>query len=323
MSEARKLASGVPATIGVAVVSFQRPHDLARCLDGLALQTRKADLVVVVLREEDGASRQILQERLADPALPIRLVLVREPGVVAARNAGLQNCQTDVVAMLDDDAVPRPDWIERILQHFVANPHLGALGGRDQCFTNGVPQAATKDVVGRLLWNGKHIGNHALGRGAAREVDLLKGANMSFRRAATDTLSFDRRLRGRGAQPCEDFAFSRAISLAGWSVMYDPAVLVDHYEGAREEVRHYAGEKSTDMAGFSNSAYNQVVAAWDSLSPLRRFLSLVYFALVGTRVAPGLVQAFRFTPQLRGLAWKRFFVAQGARLSAYRDLLRS
>ena len=314
-SEATRTAT----TVGVVICSYKRPENLKSCLLGFSRQLRLPDDLVVVVRDDDRDTISFLNS-YRDPALAVRMVRVQDAGVVAARNAGLRASFCDVLAMIDDDAVPRPDWLRRILDHFASDPSLGALGGRDQCFTNGVAQEATKDVVGQLRWNGKFVGNHALGRGAARPVDLLKGVNMSFRAEAVSGLSFDARLRGRGAQACEDVAFSRAIAICGWTVVYDPAVLVDHYEGPREEARHYAGQVSTDWKGFSDSVYNQVVAVWESLSPGRRLGSLVYFALVGTRAAPGLVQAVRFTPSLGWRSWGRFFVAQRARPAGFRDM---
>jgi hypothetical protein len=45
------------------------------------------------------------------------------------------------------------------------------------------------------------IGNHHLGVGEPREVDVLKGVNMSYRRTAIADIHFDERMRGTGAQP--------------------------------------------------------------------------------------------------------------------------
>ena len=315
-------ASRPAATISVVLCTYKRPGDLARCLHAVEQQTRTPEEVLVVVQKTDGATRDYLAHRVPEP-LPLRIILVQQPGTVAARNAGLFASTFDVVSMTDDDAAPRPDWLERILEHFRTNPRLGALGGRDQCFTAGLPQPASRDVVGKLLWNGKHVGNHALGRGDPREVDLLKGVNMSFRREAATPIGFDLRLRGSGAQPSEDLALSRAISVHGWSVIYDPAVLVDHYEGVREEPRHYAALLASDKTGLADAIYNQFVATWDGRSPLQHLVSLLYFFLVGTRFAPGLVQAVRFTPSLGRVSWMRFAVAQRARLEAFRDLSRT
>lgn len=315
-------ASDPVRTVGVVLCTYRRPDNLANCLQGLEQQTRQPDEVVIVARDTDQATQDYVRSRHPEP-LPVRLVTVSEPGLIAARIRGLAAATADVLSLTDDDAVPRTDWLERIFAHFAADPQLGGLGGRDQCYPQGSAQPATKDVVGKLLWNGKHLGNHHLGQGAAREVDILKGANMSYRRDALTGAGFDRRLRGTGSQACEDMAVSRAVSNQGWLLLYDPAVLVDHYEGAREEARHYAGQGSTDWSGFSDSVYNQVVAVWASLSPARRAASLVYFALVGTRAAPGLVQAIRFTPRLGRTSWMRFWVTQKARLAAYRSMMQS
>ena len=309
-------------TLSVVVCTYRRPDNLDRCLHGIAAQTRQPDEVLVVVRDTDTASLDYLRQRSPEP-LSLRTVLVSEPGLVAARNAGLLASRTDLLTFTDDDAIPRPDWLDRIARHFAEDPRLGGLGGRDQCFTEGAAQPASRDLVGKLLWTGKHIGNHHLGRGAARPVDLLKGVNMSYRREALAPIGFDRRLRGSGSQACEDMSVSRSVALAGWTLLYDPAVLVDHYEGARDEPRHYAAQVLTDRTGFSDSVYNQAVATWNGRSTLQRLAALLFFFFVGTRATPGLLQALRFTPSLGRTAWTRFRITQRARFEAFRDLSRA
>ena len=58
----------------------------------------------------------------------------------------------------------------------------------------------SRAVVGKLAWFGRLTGNHHLGVGGGREVDVLKGVNMSFRREAIADLRFDQRMRGSGAK---------------------------------------------------------------------------------------------------------------------------
>jgi glycosyltransferase involved in cell wall biosynthesis len=279
------------------------------------------DEIILVVRESDHDTLTRLRQRQPDK-LPLRLITVSEPGLVAARNAGLAACQTDVLAIIDDDAIPRPDWVERILHLFSTYPNMGGLGGRDRCFNGTAFDDRQRPVVGRLLWFGRRIGNHHIGAGAIREVDLLKGANMSYRTAAIANLRFDNRLRGSGAQPYEDIAFCLAVRRQGWQLMYDPDVLVDHYEGSREEPRYYGGTMPvSDAVAFRNFAYNGVVAFWEEFSPLRRFVFLLWSALIGTRVCPGFIQAIRFTPSMKFGSWYRFWLAQQGILSAYADLL--
>lgn len=315
------IADEPPQTIGVLVATYHRPSELIRCLQGLKRQTRLPDDVIVVAREDDGETREALRD--FDPEmLPLRLILVDKPGVVHARNAGCDACRTAVLCMIDDDAVPRPEWVERVLAHFVEDARLGGVGGRDHCFDGTAFDEGRAEPVGKLQWFGRRIGNHHLGFGAPRFVDILKGANMSFRAEAFKELRFDGRLRGAGAQPNEDLTFSLGVKRAGWKLLYDPAVLVDHYVGAREEVRHYGGVMPlTDVRGFRDFAYNECIALWDYLPPWRRVLFVLWSVLFGTRVSPGLAQAIRFTPQLGIDSWRRFIVEQHGKFSALRDLV--
>lgn len=306
-------------TIGVLVCSYRRPDNLSKCLGGIERQTRRPDEVIVVVRSSDTHTLDYIHSRNPE-TLPLKMLTVEEPGLVAARNIGAAAFQSDVLAITDDDAVPHSDWLERIVNHFAASPDIGGVGGRDQCFANGMPIPATTEWVGKLLWNGKHVGNHHLGRGPARTVDLIKGCNMSYRREALKAVHFEERLHGSGSQACEDLAVSRAVANNGWTLIYDPAVLVDHFEGKRSEPRHYASVMISDPQGFEDSVYNQFVAIWNSLTPGRRLYSLVYFFFVGTRAAPGLLQAFRFTPSLGIASWVRFWIAQKGRFKAYRDM---
>ena len=220
-------AARVPATAAIIIASYRRPAELRRCLLALPAQRRAPEEVIVVARADDAATQALLATAEIR-ALPwLRPVTVTQPGVVAARNAALDACRSDVVAMIDDDTVPHPDWLERLLAHY-ADPAVGAVGGRDRCHDGTQFDEARAAPVGRLQWFGRPIGNHHRGHGAVRPVDFLKGANMSFRAEAVATLRFDRRLRGRGAGPHEDLAFSLAVRRAGWQVLNDPRATVDH-----------------------------------------------------------------------------------------------
>ena len=320
-SPATESSAPLASTVSVMLCTYRRPADLARCLEALSHQTRLPDEVVVVLRDIDAETRTYLAGPLPEN-LNIRVAEVHQPGLVASRNTGLDACTSDILALIDDDAVPYPWWCERLLQHFQANPRLGGLGGRDRCFNGKTFDDRENSLVGRMQWIGRRIGNHHIGAGGLREVDLLKGANMSYRAAAAKALRFDTRLRGSGAQPYEDIAFSLAIRRAGWQLMYDPDVLVDHYEGAREEIRYYASTiPVADAEGFRNFAYNGVVAIWEEFSPIRRAAFLAWSALIGTRVCPGLVQAVRFTPSMGVASWRRFWLAQEGLFGAARDFI--
>ena len=318
----RRRGARPPLTHGVLICSYKRPDDLLSCLAALARQGRRPDDVTVVVRESDTATLQALRMRPAD-SLPLRVMTVTAPGKVFAQNAALDACRTDILTIADDDTIAPPDWLERIFNHFAADPALGGLGGRDRCHRGGTVEDGQRSVVGRLQWFGRTVGNHHLGFGSPREVDFLKGANMSYRAEAFAELRFDRRLRGQGAQPHDDLAFSLAVRRAGWTLAYDPAVLVEHYATPRDEPRYYVGgSQLTDQACYFDNAYNHAVALWDTLSPTRRVAYAAWVLLAGMRVLPGLAQAVRMSPGEGLAAWRKFLICQRAHLAAYASLLR-
>jgi cellulose synthase/poly-beta-1,6-N-acetylglucosamine synthase-like glycosyltransferase len=310
----------IPRTIGVLIASYRRPQELLRCLAALKRQILPADDIILVLREGDTDT----MSKVSDPGLqlPIRVITVSVPGVVAARNAGLEACQTDIVAVTDDDTCPHADWLSRIMENFRNDPALGGLGGRDRCFDGTGFDDRQEPIVGKIQWFGRIIGNHHLGFGNIREVDVLKGCNMSYRAKAVADIRFDSQLKGSGAQPSEDFCFSVEVKSRGWKLAYDPLVVVDHYPSPRAEARHYVGvARLSDEGAFRDFAYNQTRSIWNALSPFRRLVFFVWSSLIGTGIFPGLIQAIRFTPKLGLHSWRRFVIAQHGKVDAFRDLI--
>jgi len=312
---------GSPQTIGVLIPTYRRPRDLLRCLDALKSQEQPAHDVMLIVRREDTETQAALAS-YPHGSLPLRIFLVDTPGTVHAHNVAIEACSTDVLAMIDDDTAPQAHWLRVILQDFAADPCLGGLGGRDRCFDGRSFDEEKAGTVGRLQWFGRAIGNHHRGYGAIREVDLLKGANMSFRAAALDSARCDARLRGKGAQPNEDTSLTLAVRRAGWKIAYDPNAVVDHFQSVREEVRHYGGiGRITDPVPFVDFAFNEVIGIWDSLSPARRIAFVLWSIFVGTGVCPGIVQAMRFMPKLGWQSWYRFYLAQKGKCEAIVELI--
>jgi cellulose synthase/poly-beta-1,6-N-acetylglucosamine synthase-like glycosyltransferase len=226
--------------ISVLVPTYRRSKDLERCLEALKLQSLPADEILVVVRDTDEETHRFLGGFDAS-LLPLKIVDVVEPGQVAALNAGLAAAAGDIISITDDDAAPHGHWLKTIKQHFLSDPLVGGVGGRDWLYIEGKlfdikNSVGASHVVGKLTWFGRVIGNHHVGEGEAREVDILKGANMSYRYESIRNIKFDTRLRGEGAQVCNDMAFSLTVKRQGWKLVYDPIVSVDHFSAERMEL---------------------------------------------------------------------------------------
>jgi len=300
--------------ITTLIPTYRRTHDLARCLTALKQQTRQAEEVLLIVRDSDSDTWEFLRSFSPQP-LNLKITTVTLPGQVAALNAGLDTAQGDIIAITDDDAAPHPDWLARIEQHFIADPQVGGVGGRDWMYLDGVLQDASvhpgaSQTIGRLQWSGRTIGNHHIGVGAFREVDILKGANMSFRRTAIAGLRFDENLKGTGAQVHNDLAFSLAVKRRGWKLIYDPAVAVDHYLAKRFDRDQ---RLQFDYKACCNAAHNETYIMLEHLPPPRAVVYLLWAFCVGTRTAFGLVQLIRFLPQQKGAAIQQWFASTEGR----------
>jgi GT2 family glycosyltransferase len=299
-----------PATISVLICTYKRPDALLPCLAGLAAQTRLPDDVILVVRPSDVVTHEAMGARVPD-GLPWRIVAVHEPGLVAARNAGLAAQRCDVVAFCDDDTVASAGWLERLLAHF-DDPEVGGVGGRDRCHDGTGFDDRQRNVVGHLQWWGRAIGNHHLGFGAARRVDFLKGANMSFRAEAVRGRWFDTRLRGKGAQADDDLSFSLSVARAGWTLIYDPAALVDHY-AASDQLRSYVVQSGLpDPLSYQETCFNHALTLWEQMGLARRAVFVAWASLVGVGNYPGFLQAVRFWLRRDPAAWRKFRINQAA-----------
>ncbi len=109
------------AAVSVIIVSQKRPHDLERVVGALAYQSLRNFEIVVV---SDGPP-------LSPPFLdiPLRYVPYDEANISRARNLGLKEAKAPIVAFCDDDAVPDPYWLERLVVPFYEDKSIAAAGG--------------------------------------------------------------------------------------------------------------------------------------------------------------------------------------------------
>jgi GT2 family glycosyltransferase len=274
--------------ISVVIPTYQRPDRLRRGLTALWNQQRTPDEVCVVVRPEDAETRAVV-EAAASQRRPVRVVDVHGPGLVAALNAGLALVTGDVVAFTDDDTEPHPDWLRRIAATLEANADVAGVGGRDWVRYDGHLIDGVARRVGIVTWYGRTIGNHHIGAGEARKVDVLKGANMAFRTAALREVGFDRRLLAVGTEHHSELMTCLTLRAGGWEIVYDPAIGVDHNPAARAEGRRNLVEREIVRAAI----HNETLALVEYLPLWRRAAYFAWALGMGSVAAPGIGQLAR------------------------------
>lgn len=117
--------------VDVCVCTFRRPQQLARLLDALAAQRTQGRFTVglVVVDNDSAATAQpVVQAFAARGALPLRHACETEANIARARNRACALAEGELVAMIDDDELPEPDWLARLLDTLQAAGADGVLG---------------------------------------------------------------------------------------------------------------------------------------------------------------------------------------------------
>jgi len=204
-------------TSTVVICTRNRPTLLRKCLEGIAHLERAPDEVIVVDNTSGDEETEAVAREFA-------AVYTSEPiqGLSRARNRGLAESNSEIVAYLDDDAVPDERWLKLLLEPF-ADPRVAfATGGTISLASRagGINQEPT-----RFLSNKDRQWFEIAAFGG-----LGIGANMAVRKVACKGWKvFDERL-GRGAPfhgAEEHHAFVHFLSLS-YCAAHVPAAIVFH-----------------------------------------------------------------------------------------------
>ncbi len=117
--------SGTPpeeSTFSVVIVSRGRPESLAWCLRGIE-GLFHPNFEVIIVACPDGAA--VVRARYGDR---VKLLEFDEANIATARNLGIEQAAGDVVAFIDDDAVPEPTWLNHLVSAFVETDIVAAGG---------------------------------------------------------------------------------------------------------------------------------------------------------------------------------------------------
>jgi glycosyltransferase involved in cell wall biosynthesis len=147
---------------------------------------------------------------------PVKLINIKNGGLSNARNTGMYNAKGDILAYIDDDAYPDPDWLRYLAYAYLTSDH-GCIGG---------PNIAPSDdgFIATCVANAPGGPVHVLESDEIAEH--VPGCNMSFRKDALMKIGgFDPVYRNAG----DDVDVCWRIQKSGRTIGFHPSAVVWHH----------------------------------------------------------------------------------------------
>jgi len=251
-SENNSMPGVKPGLMTVVIVTWNARGHLPRCLAAVAAQTSRPDRIILVDNGSTDGTPSLARECVAAAAgLSGRTEIVESGvnlGFAAANNQAIAMCDTEYVALLNPDAFPHPDWLERLIVAAGRHPRAASFGSRQMIDGHPGIVDGLGDVyhASGLSWRRGHGRPLKQADIVEREIFSACAAAALYRRSAlVEVDGFDEDFF------CyfEDVDLGFRLRLAGFASVYVPDAVIDHVGsassgGLRSEFAVYHGHRN-------------------------------------------------------------------------------
>jgi GT2 family glycosyltransferase len=268
------------AALSIVIVAYQSGEFLRRCL--IATADSASELLVV-----DNGSPEGETEEICATFANVRLVQrARNEGFGSAANAGAAATSGRWILLLNPDAWPEGDAVERLMRFAEEKPRLGAAGpllldaeGQPQRSTIRPPMSAASLAVWAAFPRAasRLYGVVRGGRQAPREGEFLQGSALLLRREAFEQIGgFDEQFFMYG----EDADLCARLRDAGWGVEVCSEARFVHVGGGS------SGAEGEQMAIELLRSWLRLIAKHKGMRQSERARRWLRLALVARRREP-------------------------------------
>ena len=231
--------SDSPVSVSVVIVNWNSENLLNECIKTLNRQTVRPERIFIVDNASTDRSEQIANA-------PENLNIIKMPenvGFAAGNNRALAKCTSRFVALLNPDAFPATDWLEKLIEASNRQPDVAAFGSKQICYENAKILDGIGDCyhISGLVWRNRHGKRELPGDNRLREIFSPCAAAAMYQRSVLERIGgFDEDYF------CylEDVDLGFRIRLAGFKSIYVPAAVVHHVGSAT------TGGKQSDFAVY-------------------------------------------------------------------------
>jgi GT2 family glycosyltransferase len=217
--------------VSIIVVNWNGLKFLDECLSSVERQTwGNKEIILIDNGSSDGSAEWI--RRWMDKLPWIRAIfLPRNTGFCEANNLAFAKSRGEWIALLNNDAVAEPHWIEELVKRGDPARRIGMLGGKI-LFAG---HEGIIDKAGHLIyWDGQNRGRGTMEKDVGQydvEEEILwpdACAALYHRRLFEQTGGFDRHFFAYG----DDADLGMRARLLGWKAWYVPSAVVYHQHSA-------------------------------------------------------------------------------------------
>jgi GT2 family glycosyltransferase len=217
--------------VSVVVVNWNGMDYVGDCLASLEKQTWKnCEFVLVDNGSTDGSAEHMQKWTERIPKAQV-ILLSKNTGFCEANNLGFARAQGEWIALLNNDAVAEPNWLEELVRRGDPSRRIGMLGGKILF----AEPAGVIDKAGHLIyWDGQNRGRGTMERDVGQynhEEEILwpdACAALYHRRVFEETGGFDETFFAFG----DDADLGMRARLLGWKAWYVPEAVVYHRHSA-------------------------------------------------------------------------------------------
>ncbi|HZK78731.1 MAG TPA: glycosyltransferase family A protein [Gemmatimonadaceae bacterium] len=200
----------------IVVPTFNRPAELATCLDAIANCGFDRGRFEVVVVNDGGDDPEPVLESARSAGINLRRLSKPNRGPAAARNYGASAARGDFLAFIDDDCIPAKDWLTRLEESVAAYP-LALHGGRTVNLLRGNRcSQASQSLVDYVY---RYYNDRTVSRTFFFASNNIAVATSLFAQIG----GFDESFR-----TAEDRDFCRSWHAKGWGFHYSPSVTIHH-----------------------------------------------------------------------------------------------
>ncbi|MEO7911368.1 MAG: glycosyltransferase family 2 protein [Roseiflexaceae bacterium] len=217
----------MPPIASIIIVSYNSAAQIGACLRALQQQRCDFEYELVVV---DNASRDESRAIVADfPAA--RLITVDQNlGFAGGVNRGVTAARGRVIALLNPDAEPAPDWLQQLIT-VLDDPQIGVVGSKVIGPDGRIQSLGSELQMPVMLSNHHNAGEHDASQDRQiADVWAVHGAAMAFTQPLWQVLDgFD-----EGFFPAywEESDFCERARRAGKRVVVAPQATVQHHEAS-------------------------------------------------------------------------------------------